>query len=239
MTQTVVQSGTDSFGGTSATATVALTSVVAGNSIEVRVSTWGLNVSPDCTVSDGTHTYLLAARSQRTGGSDNNNAEIHYVLNATAGSYTVTVTTAAASPNRYGWIWVGEIAGRATTGALNSGATGTANGTSATPSVTGAGSTTDASCLIVGVLTVSGGSALGIDAANGNSLTWTNRSIHQDATAEIGESKDDAPATSTLTPSLNWGAVTGQTSWSACVVAFKDADIGGGGGNTLMGQVCT
>jgi hypothetical protein len=225
MTQTVVQSGTDFFGNTT-TATVTLTGVTAGNAIEVRVSIYGNNPAAQGSPSDGVNTYQLAKR-QGTAVSGTGTAEIHYAENVAGGNTTVTVTTNAPADYRYGWIWVGEIAGRATSGSLDSAASGGATGTSNSPAVTGAGSTTVANTMLSAVLSIATGTAnAGIDAANGNSLTWSNRILKQDVNSEMGMSGDDAPATSTLTPSVNWGTLAGSYKWAAVVAAFKDAEGG-------------
>jgi hypothetical protein len=221
--QTVVQSNTANFGGTSATAQVVLTGVAAHNAIEVRIGTWGGNTQPSCTVSDGTNTYSLAARAANSAEPGSLfNSEIHYVTDVPAGTYTVVVTHPSGSGERYGWIWVGEIANRKRTGALISAAVGTNTGNSNTPTVAGAGATGEAAYISV-ALNVSGATAdAGIDPCTGNSLTWTNRQRRQDAAAESGVSHDDAVAAATLTPSVGWGTLSATLQWAGATAAFRN-----------------
>lgn len=229
MTQTVVQSVEGAWANAGASLDLTLNGVAAGNALEVRVTLYYGNTAASTSVSvqaGGALTWQLGARAQSSSGSGVT-AEVHYAENAGGGNYTIRVTTTAAADFRYGWAELYEIAGRATSSSLDSAATGTANGSSATPAVAGAGSTTQANAMIVAVLSADGGSSnLGIDAISGNSLSWNNRLIKQDPNAEMGGSFDDAAATSTLTPSVNWGTMSSSPKWAAVVVAFKDA--GGG-----------
>lgn len=232
MTQAVVQSGVNAWAGGAAAIAVTLNGCVQNNYLEVRIGVWGGTIQPNCTISDGTHTYALAARAQELSNTfDRSNAEVHYVKVSANGNYTVTVThPSGTASERYGTIWVGEISGRDGTSPLNSGASGTATGSSTTPSVTGAGSTTDANSLRVGAVAISNSdTTAGVDAATGNSLSWTNRSLGQDGTQEA-YSFDDAPATANSTPTVSWGTLDATATWAAVVVAFKDAVGGGGGG---------
>lgn len=229
MAQTVVQSQIVALSGGSNPKTVTLTGVANGNAIEVRAALYEASVAATLTVTDGANTYNLAgsASSIPTGGGQNVTAQVYHAENVIGGNRTVSLLFGGGSGGRYGWVWVGEIAGRATSGALDSAATGTNYGNSAAPSVSGGGSTTQAGCMIVGVLSADGSASnLGIDAANGSSLTWTNRILKQDSNAEMGMSGDDAPASSTLTPTVNWGTLGSSQKWAAVIVAFKDA--GGG-----------
>jgi hypothetical protein len=233
MPQAVVQSGANNFGGTSATSAVTLTNVQAGNRIEVRVIAWGFNTQPDCTVADGTNTYSVAARAQHTTLNDRHNAEIHYTINASTASRTVTVTHPSNSGNRFGHIWVGEISGGETTSPVAASGISAVNASGTTPSVTASGATGQAT-LVCGVLAASNGAAAGIDAASGSSLTWTNRLIEQDATAEMSGSCDDAPSATSITPTVGWGTLSTSSGWAACIAAFKDAAAGGTTTNKTM-----
>jgi hypothetical protein len=226
MAQATVQSGANAFGGTSATSAVTLTNVQAGNRIQVDVIAWGFNTQPDCTVSDGTNTYSVAARAQHTTLNDRHNAEIHYTINASTASRTVTVTHPSNSGNRFGHILVREISGGATTSPVAASGISAVNASGTTPSVTASGATGQAT-LVCGVLAASNGAAAGIDAATGSSLTWTNRLIEQDATAEMSGSCDDAPSATSITPTVGWGTLSTSSGWAACIAAFKDAAAGG------------
>jgi hypothetical protein len=232
MAQTVVQSGVNNFGGTSATAAVTLTNVQAGNCIEVRISAWGFNTQPDCTVSDGTNTYTLARRAQHTTVSDRHNAEIHYTFNASTASRTVTVTHPSNSGNRFGHIWVAEISGRESTDPVAASGISAVNASGTAPAVTASGATGQAT-MCVGVVTISDGADSSIDAASGSSLTWTNRLREQNATAEVGAAMEDAPSATSITPTVNWGTTT-SAGWAAVIVAFKDAAAGGTTTNKTM-----
>lgn len=233
MVQAVVQSGVNAFGGTSATSAVTLTNVQNGNCIEVRISAWGFNTQPDCTISDGTNTYSVAARAQHTTLNDRHNAEIHYTFNAGTASRTVTVTHPSNSGNRFGHIWVGEISGREPTSPVAATGISAVNASGTTPAVTASGATGQAT-FVVGVLAISDGADSSIDAASGSSLTWTNRYRQQDATAEMGGASDDAPSGSSITPTVSWGT-TSSAGWAACIAAFKDA--AGGGGTSILRQM--
>ena len=234
MTQSVVQSGVNNFGGTSATSTVTLTATTAGNAIEIR---YGVDTAPTgATVADGVNTYLLA--KQQIDSSNQACAGIRYAENIAGGTVTVTVTHSGSSGNRWGWIWVAEISGRLSSGSLDSAASGGAFAlTSDSPAVTGAGSTTTANVMLSAALSVYLNLAnVGIDPISGNSLSWTNRYLNQDWTVEAAVSFDDSQTTTTLTPSVNWGTLVGNAnSWSAVVVAFKSAT---GATGTLLGQCC-
>lgn len=227
MTQTVVQSTNGSLGGVDGL-NLTLNGVTAHNALEIRIASYfGSNTPAATTVSGGGLTWVRAA-GQDSSLAQGVRAEIWYAEDVPAGNYTITIDCGATPGNNYGRIWMGEIAGRALSGSHDSAANGGATNTSNSPAVTGAGSSTQANVMVVGVLSADGGfSNLGIDAANGSGLTWTNRLVDQDPNTEMGGSFDDAPATATLTPSVNWGTMsTSSSKWAAVVAVFKDAGAG-------------
>lgn len=227
MTQSVVQSTSGSLGGADGI-NLTLNGVAAGNALEIRIASYYGTPTPSATTVSGGGLTWVRAVGQDSSAAQGVRAEIWYAENVGAGNYTINIDCGAVPGNNYGRLWMGEIAGRATSGSHDSAANGTATATSNSPAVTGAGSSTQANAMVVGVLSADGGfTNLGIDAANGSSLTWTNRLVDQDPNNEMGASFDDAPATSTLTPSVNWGTMsTSASKWAAVIAVFKDAVTG-------------
>lgn len=232
MSQAVVQSNVAHWDGSNLTTSVTLTGVASGSAIEVRVSAWnGDRTGTFASVSDGGGAYSTAAQKAAavTGGHGFTTGEIYYKLNVSSGNYTVVVThPAVTAGNAFGWIWVGEISGRATSGALEATA-GVATGTNTSPTVSCTGNTT-ATGMVSAVLSDDDGASAGIGSATGSSLAWANRLLDNTDTYE-STSFDDAPTTSGITPTVSWGTVSATTEWVAVIACFKDA---AGSNNTLI-----
>jgi hypothetical protein len=232
MAQSVRQSGSDNFGGTT-TCVITLNGVLDGSCLEVHYGCEGGTTDPDCTVSDGGAAYTLAIKDTNiTNTSNRTGVGIWYKPNVAAGNYTITITNPAAGSASWGWCTAMEITGRHAT-PLIAGAVGNAQaatGADDTPSVAAAGATGMAA-MITAVLNVTGASTnVGIDAISGNSLSWTNVQVRQDGTAEGGLSSDYALAGSSITPSVDWGTLASTYRWNAVVASWEDA---ASTGNTL------
>lgn len=238
MAQAIVQSGNGQFGGSSATVVVALPAVTAGNALMVMYGGWNNLAVPQVSVDDaGLSTWQLAARADYSAGG-NTSTSVHYADNVSAGPHTVTVTHPGASPNRFGWVWVGEVSGRATVSSLDTAATGFDTQTTTTPTVTGAGSTTQATAMIVAATecNVNSNNA-GIDPASGGGLVWNNLLLKQDAAAEAAVSFDYALVNALLVPTISWGTITASVGCTMVIVAFKDGAAAVSSA-PLLGQAC-
>lgn len=229
MGQTVVQSTAPvKWGGTATTVNRTLNGVAAGNRLEVLIQAYGGNTDPAVTVSDTVNTYTAVRAKNALNVNGKLEASIQFALNVPAGNYTVTCTHNGAAANHFGEVLFREVTGGLTVGALDTGVTNSGAVSTATPSITGAGATAQAANLIVAICGVDAATSnVGLNAATGSSLTWTNRIRDQDPSTEVGWAADDAPSASIITPTCSWGTLTGTDNTVTLIVAFKDAAAAG------------
>jgi len=228
MTQSVAQAAEAiNLGGTHAPVTRKLNGVAAGNRLEVLCEAWGATTDPALSADDGTaYTKIGSLNTTNPGGRFE--SSLHYRDNVASGNYTVTVTHAATSGNRYGWVVFREVTGGDGTGA-DSAVTATSQTNTSTPSITAAGATSQANSYVVAICGVNASvTDVSLDAASGSSLTWTNGALQQNPDAEAAYSADAAPSTSAITPTCAWGTLAGAYNVAMLITAFKDAAGGGG-----------
>ena len=166
---------------------------------------------------------------------DRSQAAIYYLLNANAGTHTVTFSLPPGS-QFCGYTLVEFPACTAldvTTS--NGGTTGVTTGNTGTTSTT-----TQATEVVMALMTTNttgaGSASSGItDPPSG----YVSLFAQQDTTAHTGAQHCYKEISATGGQSATWNWNSGiQTSWQAAIATFKLAG-GGGGSNTLMGQVCT
>ena len=201
-------------------------STTAGNLLVVALAAQGNDVISSVDDSQG-NTWTVGPT---VANGTNEGLSIAYTLQDVAGltgADTITVHHTT-SPGRA--LSCDEFSGVDTT-TPTTGSAGTATGTSAAPSATMAGATTDADALIFGAFGWNG--TTGLTAGSGytetNDVLVTNGGVNR----KVGTEYQIVAATSAYTADAS---LSGSGVWAAAVMAFKAA--AGGGGPTMFTQEC-
>lgn len=194
----------------------------AGNMVAVLVGGWRSGGFTASSVTDNQgNTYTKRAEPATAG--NNSRCSIWTAENiAASGTFTVTVTSSAASS--YIEASIIEIAGAATSSSTDITATANASATSTDANVTGGGAIAQANELWLSCCTVAIGSDVDVNLETPTGTgTWYNIRRNQSHNLSVGFSADYYVSSAVTTPAVQYShdATTGSAGWTCALVTIK------------------